>query len=137
MNHLSHPEQHEQPTVCYVTTSIPYVNAQPHVGFALESIQADVLARYHRRQGHVVRLQTGADENSLKNVQAAEQAGLPTALLVERNARRFQELQTTLNLAVDDFIRTSADQRHAAGVEKFWRACAARGDIYRRTYQGR
>lgn len=120
----------------YITTSIPYVNAQPHIGFALEAIQADALARYQRLRGARVRFQSGADENSLKNVQAAEAAGVPTALLVERNARRFQDLLPTLHLCVDDFIRTSAEARHAAGVDKFWRACAARGDIYKRAYQG-
>lgn len=120
-----------------ITTSIPYVNAQPHIGHALEMVQADVLARCHRLLGHTVRLQSGTDENALKNVQAAEQEGVTTQSLVERNAARFQALQPTLNLTFDDFIRTSVDQRHKAGVEKFWRACVTRGDIYQKSYQGR
>lgn len=121
----------------YITTSIPYVNAQPHIGHALELIQADVLARYHRLYGHTVRFQTGADENSLKNVQAAEQEGIATAALVERNARRFEQLRPALDLSFDDFIRTSAEPRHEQGVHKFWQACAARGDLYKRHYRGR
>jgi methionyl-tRNA synthetase len=121
----------------YITTSIPYVNAQPHIGHALELIQADVLARYHRLYGHAVRFQTGADENSLKNVQAAEQEGIATAALVERNARRFEQLRPALDLSFDDFIRTSAEPRHEQGVHKFWQACAARGDLYKRHYRGR
>ena len=59
----------------YVTTSIPYVNGRPHVGFALELVQADVLARYYRLQGKEVRLQTGADENAYKNVLSAREQG--------------------------------------------------------------
>lgn len=121
----------------YITTSIPYVNAQPHIGHALELIQADVLARYHRLNGYAVRFQTGADENSLKNVQAAAQEGIPTAALVERNARRFEQLRPALDLSFDDFIRTSAEPRHESGVHKFWQACAARGDLYKRHYRGR
>ena len=120
----------------YITTSIPYVNAQPHIGHALELIQADTLARYHRLVGNEVRLQSGADENALKNVQAAEREGVTTADLVTRNAERFQALQETLTLSLDDFIRTSAEERHRLGVEQFWRACAANGDIYRQPYQG-
>lgn len=123
-------------TTWTITTSIPYVNAQPHIGHALEMVQADALARYHRLLGHPVRFQSGADENALKNVQAAESAGMTTQRLVESNAARFQALQQTLNLAWDDFIRTSAEQRHTAGVTKFWRACAASGDIYKQSYQG-
>ena len=67
----------------YVTTSIPYVNADPHLGHALELVQADVLARHRRLRGDDVRLQSGTDDNALKNVQAAEQAGLPVQEFVD------------------------------------------------------
>ncbi len=120
----------------YVTTAIPYVNARPHIGFALEIVLTDALARYHRLRGEDVRFLTGADENSLKNVQAAEKEGIPTQTLVDRNAAQFQALRTPLNLSFDDFIRTSTDPRHLAGVRKLWEACARNGDIYKRPYQG-
>ena len=38
-------------TSTFVSTSIPYVNAPPHVGFALELVIADVVARWRRLQG--------------------------------------------------------------------------------------
>jgi methionyl-tRNA synthetase len=120
----------------YISTTIPYVNARPHLGFALELVQADVLARYHRQQGDQVRLQTGTDDNSLKNVLAAAAEGVPTGVLVDRNSAAFAALGGQLSLSFDDFIRTSSDPRHRAGVERFWRACAASGDLYRRHYQG-
>lgn len=120
----------------YLTTAIPYVNAVPHIGFALEVIQADALARFYRQQGWQVRLQAGTDENSIKNVQAAEKAGLSVVNLVERNAIRFLALKESLDLSYDDFIRTSADQRHRPGVERLWKACFERGDIYKRAYSG-
>ena len=73
----------------YVTTTIPYVNARPHIGHALELVQADVLARYHRGRGDAVRFQAGTDDNSLKNVLAAEAAGVGVREFVDRNAEAF------------------------------------------------
>jgi methionyl-tRNA synthetase len=120
----------------YVTTAIPYVNAAPHLGFALEMVQADTLARFYRSCGDDVRLQTGTDENGLKNVEAADRAGVPVAQLVERNAARFRGLKESLDLSFDDFVRTSTDPRHRQGVERLWQACFAKGDIYKRAYRG-
>lgn len=127
----------DRPPTCFITTAIPYVNARPHVGFAMELILADALARFERLRGRDVHLLTGTDENSLKNVRAAEAEGVATAALVDRNAAAFRGLQETLGLSFDDFLRTSADRRHREGVAALWRACAARGDLFRRTYRGR
>ncbi len=120
----------------YLSTTIPYVNSRPHLGHALEIVQADVLARHHRRIGDEVRLQSGTDDNSLKNVLAAEREGVGTRELVNRNARAFADLREHLSLSVDDFVRTSSDPRHKPGVERLWRACEASGDLYRKAYQG-
>ena len=121
-------------TRLYLSTTIPYVNAHPHVGFALELVQADVLARHHRGRGDAVRFQAGTDDNSLKNVLAARAAGAGVREFVDRNAEAFGALGGALALSVDDFIRTSRDRRHRPGVEAFWRACA--GDLYRQRYTG-
>src|SRR5438105_11274974 len=83
----------------YITTAIPYVNAAPHLGFALEMVQADTLARFYRLCGDDVRFQTGTDENSIKNVQAADRAGVAVPQLVERNAARFLALKESLDLS--------------------------------------
>lgn len=120
----------------FITTAIPYVNASPHIGFAMELVLADVLARHQRLRGRDVRLLTGSDDNSLKNVRAAEAAGVPTAAFVDRNAAEFRALWDPLALSFDDFLRTSSDRRHRDGVERLWRACAAHGDITRRFYRG-
>jgi methionyl-tRNA synthetase len=120
----------------YITTSIPYVNAAPHLGHALEFVQADALARYHRLIGDDTYFLTGADENALKNVLAAEREGVPTSTLVARYSQTFRDLAEALNVSFDDFIRTSTDPRHAAGVNKLWEACRRNGDIYTRTYRG-
>lgn len=112
----------------YVSTAIPYVNAKPHIGFAQELILTDALARYHRLRGEDTEFLTGTDENSLKNVQAAEQEGIPTRELVDRNAAHYYDLRHVLNLSFNDFIRTSAEPRHRAGVEKLWKACDERGE---------
>jgi methionyl-tRNA synthetase len=120
----------------YVTTTIPYVNAKPHLGFALELVQADVLARRGRQAGAQVRFLTGTDDNSLKNVLAAEAEGVGVQALVDRNAAAFAALRGPLALSFDDFIRTSGDPRHRAGVERLWKRCAASGDLYRTHYEG-
>lgn len=120
--------------IVYVTTSIPYVNARPHVGFALELVQADVLARYHRLRGHDVRLQTGTDENALKNLLAAKVAGVDPHELVSSNAEKFRVLGGALNISVDDFIRTT-EPRHHQGVDWFWRRLKS-GDLYWQSYRG-
>ena len=120
----------------YLSTTIPYVNSRAHVGHALELVQADVLARHHRRIGDEVRLQSGTDDNSLKNVLAAQAEGISTRALVNRNASAFAALREHLSLSSDDFIRTSSDPRHQPGVDRLWRACENSGDLYRTSYQG-
>jgi methionyl-tRNA synthetase len=120
----------------YITTAIPYVNGDPHLGFALECVQADVLARHRRLRAEKVRFLSGTDDNSLKNVEAAEAAGVPVANFVDAKAGRFAALRDPLALSYDDFIRTSVDPRHRLGVERLWRACAAAGDLCERDYEG-
>jgi methionyl-tRNA synthetase len=120
----------------YITTTIPYVNARPHLGFALELVQADVLARHRRSRGDRVRLQAGTDDNSLKNVLAARAAGVGVQEFVDANADAFVALAGPLSLSVDDVIRTSRDPRHRPGVERLWQACTDAGDLYRRHYEG-
>jgi methionyl-tRNA synthetase len=120
----------------YITTTIPYVNARPHLGFGLELVQADVLARHRRARGDQVRLQAGTDDNSLKNVLAARAAGVGVQEFVDANADAFVALAGPLSLSVNDVIRTSRDPRHRPGVERLWRACAQAGDLYRRHYEG-
>jgi methionyl-tRNA synthetase len=118
----------------YITTTIPYVNGRPHIGHALEYVQADVLARHRRARGGQVRFQAGTDDNSLKNVLAARAAGQGVQDFVDQNGRLFTSLGPALSLTVDDVIRTSTDPRHAPGVAALWRACAA--DLYRKHYAG-
>jgi methionyl-tRNA synthetase len=112
------------------------VNGDPHVGHALELIETDVLARYHRQLGDEVRFQSGTDDNALKNVQSAEAEGIPTREYVDRVSSAFAALRAPLGLSVDDFVKTSSDPRHRPGVEKLWLASAARGDFYRKDYEG-
>lgn len=118
----------------YITTAIPYVNSKPHIGFALEIIQADVMARYFRLQGFETFFLTGTDEMSLKNVRAAKDEGISTQELCDRNAKAFQALQPGLNIQVDGFIRTSSPI-HLEGAQALWSA-ANPDDIYKKHYSG-
>ena len=117
----------------FISTAIDYVNASPHLGHALEKIQADVVARYRRLFGDEVFFLSGTDENSLKNVQAAKKENVAVEKLVEKNAKKFHELKDILNLSFDDFIRTT-EKRHTEGAQKLWLAC--KKDIYKKTYRG-
>ncbi len=118
----------------YITTAIDYVNGAPHVGHGFEKVQTDCFARFENEKGRDVRFLTGSDENSIKNVQAAETAGITTQELVDRNAKIFENLRTLLNLSTDDFIRTT-QKRHFAGAKKFWQAINP-DDLYKKDYTG-
>jgi methionyl-tRNA synthetase len=120
----------------YVTSAIPYVNAAPHLGHALEFVQADTLARWRRSHGDEVRSLWGTDDHAGKNVQAAQAAGEDTASFVDRHADAFAGLRDPLQLGFDDFLRTSRDPRHRPAVEHIWRSCEAAGDLYRGRYEG-
>lgn len=124
-------------TTSFISTAIPFVNSEPHLGFAYELILADILARHRRRRGRDVRFQTGTDDNSLKNVVAADRAGVSVQAFVDANSTAFRALTPVLEVTPDDFIATSRDPRHRPAVERLWRACAARGDLYQRAYRGR
>ncbi len=117
----------------YISTSIPYVNGAPHIGHALEFVQADVLARYHRIQGNDVFFLSGADENSLKNVRKAKEKGISVKKLVNKNSKKFLGLKDKYYISTDDFIRTT-EERHIKGAEKLWKAC--KKDIYKKKYKG-
>jgi len=120
----------------YLTTAIPYVNAAPHLGHVLEFIQTDVIARYQKSRGREVALVTGADENSLKNVHAAEKEGIAVSELCNRNSAVFREIAQKTGLSFTTFMRTSDKELHWPGVQKLWKLCDAAGDIYGKKYRG-
>jgi methionyl-tRNA synthetase len=117
----------------FISTAIDYVNGVPHIGHALEKIQADALARHHRALGDDVFFLSGTDENSLKNVQSAEKLGIPVKDLVDQNFEKFYTLKSVFDLSFDDFIRTT-EERHKIGAQKLWQACEK--DIYKKKYSG-
>lgn len=119
----------------YITTTLPYVNASPHIGFALELIQADVLARYYRLLGHEVFFTTGTDEHGQKIAQKADEAGIDRQAYVDKYAEEFKRLQTALNISNDKFIRTT-DEIHKIAASEMWRRCTETGDIYKKSYKG-
>ena len=122
------------PKTAFISTAIPYVNARPHIGHALEYVQTDAMARYLRLTGTDCFFLTGSDENSLKNVRAAEEEGVPTQELCDRYTQVFMELLESLNLSNSDFIRTSSDL-HIRGAQELWRRCRPE-DIYKQHYSG-
>src|SRR3989344_4388012 len=108
--------------IAYITTTLPYVNADPHIGFALEIIQADVVARYWRLLGKNVVFNTGTDEHGLKIWKNAQEAGLDPKVYCDSYAAKFHGLKDALNLSYTHFIRTT-DDHHVAAAQEFWRRC--------------
>jgi methionyl-tRNA synthetase len=119
----------------YITTAIDYVNARPHVGHAFEKVLADALARWNRLNGKDVFFLTGVDENAQKNVQAAENAGMPVKQFVDKNTALFIDLCKKLDISYDDFIRTS-DPGHKKIVGEIIGKIRKKGDIYKAEYEG-
>lgn len=120
----------------YITTTLPYVNADPHIGFALEIIQADAIARYKTLLGHEVFFNTGTDEHGLKIHRKAEEKGVSTQEYVDGYAAEFEKLKKALNLSYTDFIRTT-DKNHKAAAQEFWKRVQDNGFIEKRTYQSK
>lgn len=119
----------------YITTTLPYVNADPHIGFALEIVQADILARFRALQGDEVFFNTGTDEHGIKIFRKAADEGKEPQAYVDEYAARFKLLKEKLDLYPGlHFIRTT-DANHKAAAQEFWRRCMAQGDIYKKSYQ--
>lgn len=119
----------------YLTTTLPYVNADPHIGFALEIVQADALARSWRLNGDEVFFTTGTDEHGQKILQRATESGEDVQTYAGRYAAEFEKLKRALGLSYDAFIRTT-DPRHIAAAQELWKRCADAGDIYKKAYTG-
>lgn len=120
----------------YLTTAIPYVNGKPHIGHALEYFQADTIRNYYKITGFDTLLLSGADENALKNVQAAEKEGIAVQQFLDQNSKIFKDAYEFLGVKLDVFQRGSDQKKHWPGVQKLWELCNKSGDIYKKSYQG-
>ncbi|MBS0243302.1 MAG: methionine--tRNA ligase [Proteobacteria bacterium] len=125
------------PKTFYITTAISYPNGEPHIGHAYEALATDAIARFERLDGRDVFFLTGTDEHGLKMKQTADREGLTARALADRNAARFREMATALNLSNDDFIRTTEPRHYEASIE-LWKRMAApnNGDIFLKNYAG-
>lgn len=118
----------------YITTTLPYVNADPHIGFALEIVQADTWARTNRLLGHEVIFNTGTDEHGSKIYQNAKEQQRDPQEYVDTYAAKFDNLKAALNLTYTNFTRTT-DEHHKKAAQEFWKRCFKNGDIYKKNYQ--
>ncbi len=119
----------------FITTSIPYVNAEPHIGFAMELAQGDALARYYRAKlgEDQVFFLNGTDEHGSKIDKKAKETGIEPQKFVDRITQKFIDLGKALNISNDDFVRTTSD-RHKKSATDLWRRCQK--DIYKKNYKG-
>jgi len=119
----------------YITTTLPYVNAKPHMGHALEFVQADVIARYQKLLGKEVFFNTGTDEHGQKIYTKAKEVGMDPQVYADEYAEKFKIILDKLNISKDiHFIRTT-DVHHKKAAQSFWNICKKRGDIYKKTYK--
>lgn len=119
--------------IFYLTTAIAYPNGPPHMGHALEILQADALARFYRSIGFKVVFQTGTDEHGKKNWQKAQDMGMAVHQLLDQNVEIFRDLYQKLNVSQDRFVRTS-EKNHYAGSQKMWREIDKADDFYKKNY---
>lgn len=124
------------PKKFYITTSIPYTNAPPHIGFALELIQTDVIARYHRSLGEDVFFLTGTDEHGIKTKKAAETIGKTPIEFANEISQKFRKLREALNISTDFFIKTTDKTIHYPAVKALWEKLEKNGDLYKKKYKG-
>lgn len=118
----------------YITTTLPYVNAEPHIGFAWEIIQADVIARWQRLLGKEVVFNFGTDEHGLKIYRKALEQKKDPKAYCDEYAAKFDDLKSALSLSYTNFIRTT-DEHHKKAAQEFWKRCQASGDIYKKNYK--
>jgi len=121
----------------YLTTTLPYVNADPHIGHALEFIQADIIARFKRQKlgASQVFFNIGTDEHGLKILQKAAEVGKSPKEFVDYYADRFHGFCEQFQISYDNFYRTS-EGYHVPTVHKIWNVCMEKGDIYKKQYKG-
>jgi methionyl-tRNA synthetase len=117
----------------FVTTSIPYVNGEPHLGHAMEFVMADVLARYARQNGDTVIYSTGTDEHGGKIAEKAVELGLEPKIFVDQMSEHFKALASKLDITNDRFIRTT-DESHEQRAQLIWKALEK--DLYKSKYVG-
>ncbi|MFZ2038327.1 MAG: methionine--tRNA ligase [Minisyncoccia bacterium] len=118
----------------YITTTLPYVNSEAHLGHALEFVRADVVARYKKLQGFEVFFNTGTDEHGIKIFNKAKEVGVTPQAYVDDYAKRFKDLLPKLGIMEDiNFIRTT-DPDHIKSAQTFWQQCMANGFIEKKKY---
>lgn len=120
----------------YITTTLPYVNGRPHIGFALEAVQADVIARFHAALGEEVVFNIGTDEHGTKIWEKAKEEGVTPQEFCDRMSEHFRNLKTLLDISYTNFIRTT-DAYHVKAAQAFWKRCEVRGDIYKKNYRAK
>ena len=118
----------------YITTTLPYVNDDPHVGHTLDVLQADAIARWARLKGKDVFFNFGTDEHGQKIYEKAREAGKDPKEWCDYYAARWGKFKEELNISYNNFIRTT-DQKHVEAAQELWRRCDANGDIYKKNYR--
>ncbi len=121
----------------YITTTLPYINSKPHIGHALELVQADTLARffswYIMSKGDDVHFNSGLDEHGLKVYQSAISNGLTPKEHCDKLAEEWHDFYFEFHIEPTTFYRTSRSLHHE-NVQIIWKTLLEKGDIYKKDY---
>lgn len=120
----------------YITTTLPYVNSEPHIGFAMEIIRADTIARWKRSKGYDVFFNTGTDEHGAKILENANKENQNVQDYVDFYASKFRQLTDDLHISDINFIRTT-DNNHVLAAQHIWQLCDKNGYIYKKNYKAK
>ncbi len=119
----------------YLTTAIAYTSKIPHLGNTYEWILSDAIVRYKRIRGFDTYFLTGTDEHGQKIQEQALSEGVTPRELVDRVAGAIRDIDDTLKVSYDDFIRTT-DPEHQRRVQGIFQRLYDQGDIYKDAYEG-
>jgi methionyl-tRNA synthetase len=122
----------------FITTTLPYINSNPHIGHALELVHADVLSRFSKTKGfeiHTV-FNSGLDEHGLKVYKSAEAKGLSPKEYCDELAEQWKDFYKKFSIKPDIFYRTTSIEHYLKVVE-IWKKCLDKGDIYKKEYTGK
>jgi len=103
----------------FVTTALPYANANFHIGHIMEYTQADVWVRYQRMQGQQVHFVCADDAHGAPIMIAAEKAGITPQQFVANIAAGRKAYLDGFHIAFDNWHSTDGPENHELSKEVY------------------
>ena len=101
----------------FVTTALPYANANFHIGHIMEYTQADIWVRFQRMQGSEVHFVCADDAHGAPIMIAAEKAGKSPQQFVADIASGRQKYLDGFHISFDNWHSTDGAENHELSKE--------------------